>query len=121
MSERYCPIVENEKMSAEDAPAPVGTPCTIVLKPAYDDDGVKIKPTIMEAEIIGIETPVDTSSGVYYNGVLGGQGDLMIFHNDDAGDNTAKMNNNGELEISTINDESSRYSKDGLDLIYDRE
>ena len=53
-----------------------------------------------------------------YNNVNVKQGDLAIFHNDSAGDNVAKLIRNGELEITTQDDDSNKYSKQDTDLIY---
>lgn len=116
MNEVYCPVLENEKMAADESP--LGTACYIQLTPAFDDNGDKVLPTIIETEILDEDSDVDTTEGVYYNGVKGNQGDLMAFHNDSAGDNVMELNDDGELLISTRDDDSLKYSKDGLNLVY---
>ena len=114
--ERFCPVIEKEKVSAEFKHD--GTPFHIILTPAFDDNGKKSKPTINEAEIIGMDEESSSSAEFYYNRVLVKQGDLTMFHDDSAGNDVARIVNNGDLEIATIDDEADRYSKQGLDLVY---
>lgn len=117
--ERYCPVVENEKISAIEQPG--GDYFLIELIPALADDGSKSKPTIKEVEIAGIDESVDSSQGFYYNSVYVNQGELAMLHDDSAGNSVARMNNNGDLEIATEEDDANKYSKQNLDLVYGEE
>lgn len=116
--DRFCSILENEKMAVSNSVA--GTNCTIDIYPAFDEDGNKVKPTIIEAEIVGFDetSTLENAEEYLYNNVNVKQGDLAIFHNDSAGDNVAKLIRNGELEITTQDDDSNKYSKQDTDLIY---
>lgn len=115
--ERICPVIEKEKVSAEFNDS--GSEFSITLIPAFGDDGKKSKPTINEAEIIGMNEFTISSDEFYYNRKLMKQGDLALFHDDSAGNNAAKLVKGGDLEIATIDDDASKYSKQGVDLVYD--
>lgn len=115
--ERFCPVIEKEKVSAEFNEQ--GSEFSITLTPAFDDEGNKVKPTINEADIIGMDEATSSSAEFYFNRVLVKQGDLAMFHDDSAGNDVARLVPGGDLEIATIDDEASKYSKQDLDLVYD--
>lgn len=113
---RYCPTVELERTGVPRFMAPTNLKMTLL--PAIDAYGDKARPTIIEANIIGIST--DDTDKVVYDGVVGGLGDLMITHNDSAGDNAVSINERGELIIAPLDDDASLYSRSREDSMTER-
>ena len=74
-------------------------------------DGENDKPIIFRADLLdGVKT---------INNVFGQEGELLFTHID-SGENVAKINNNGELIIDTMNDDNDKYSLDSNgNLIYE--
>lgn len=110
--DRFCPIVEDEKIILGDSPMD----CLISVFPAYDDNGEKVKPTIISSEVINSDE--DFPNGIMHNNTLVNQGDLAMTHNDSAGDSVAKIVNNSDLEISPLDDDALKYDREDFDLIY---
>lgn len=116
MIERYCPVLENEKVVAlETGESGV---YSITLIPAYNENNEKVKPTIQESEIIGFGDSISTERDIYHNNVFAQRGDLTLFHNDSSGQKVADLPD-GDLEISTTDDDSSKYRVQNTDLMYD--
>lgn len=113
----FCPTIELERTGMPSRGEE--TALRLTLTPSIDDYGEKLKPTIIEANIIGISTPDD--SVVVYDGVIGKQGDLLVTHHDSNVD-AVMMNNIGELIIATVDDDpdlySRKYNHDGVSLVY---
>ena len=109
----FCPTIELERtgMPSNGVPSPV----KMTLLPAIDDYGNKVKPTIIEANIIGIST-TDVSA-VVYDGVVGNLGDLLVSHHDSAAD-AVTVNNNGEFIIAPKDDDANLYNLDEEYLVY---
>ena len=115
--DRFCPTIENERMANSNSP--LGTLFVVELIPANDADGNKVKPTIHVSEVVGYNEDIqlDSSLEYLYNNVIVKQGELAVFHNDSSKDKIASMIN-GELEITTLDDDSLKYNKHDADLIY---
>lgn len=104
---RFCPTVELERTGAQRYGQ--STILKMTLIPAIDENGDKAKPTIIEANIIGIST--DDLDRVVYDGVQGIIGDLMVTHNDSNVINVVNINEKGELIVSTADDDPDLYSR----------
>lgn len=104
---RYCPTVELERTGVPRYGQP--TALKMTLLPAIDENGNKARPTIIEANIIGIST--DDTDRVVYDGIQGGLGDLMVTHNDSAGVNVVSINERGELILAPLDDDIDLYSR----------
>ena len=115
--DRFCPTIENEKMA--NINSPLGTLFVIELIPANDENEDKVKPTIHESEVVGFNEVVqlDNSLEYLYNDVAVKQGELAIFHNDSSKDKVANIVD-GELSITTSDDDSLKYDKQNTDLVY---
>ena len=115
--DRLCSVIENEKMA--NINSPLGTAFVVELIPAYDSDGNKLKPTICDSEVVGFNEDVrlDNSLEYLYNDTVVKQGELAIFHNDSSGDKIAEITD-GELKITTADDDSLKYDKQDADLVY---
>lgn len=104
---RFCPTIELERMRV-----PIYNQLNqlkMTLIPAIDEYGDKAKPTIVEANIIGVST--DDTDKVVYDGVQGDLGCLMITNNDSSGTNSTNIDKNGELIISLLDDNVDLYSR----------
>lgn len=115
--DRFCPTIENERMA--NINSPLGTPFAIELIPANDANGDKVKPTIRESEVVGFSEDIhlDSSLEYLYNDVIVKQGELAIFHDDSSKDKVASITD-GELNITTTDDDSLKYDKQNTDLVY---
>lgn len=102
----FCPTIELERTGMPSRG--VETALRLTLTPSIDDYGEKLRPTVIEANIIGISTPNDGI--VVYDGVVGKQGDLLITHHDSNVD-AVMMNDRGELIIATVDDDPNSYSR----------
>lgn len=116
---RFCPTIEIEKTGIPSRDSE--TELRLTLIPSINELGDKVKPTIVESDIIGITS--QENERIVCNKVVGNIGDLLIIHHDSAGDNVAKINNKGELIISTYDDENRLYSRSsetelGKNLMY---
>ena len=107
MKQRYCPIIELERTGLPKFQ--VAAELKLTLIPAIDDDGNKVKPSIIEANIIGIST--DDVSKVVYDGVIGELGELLITHNDSNVENVVYLTTNDELIIKPSDDDAEMYSR----------
>lgn len=104
---RYCPTVELERTGVPRYGQ--STALKMTLLPAIDENGNKARPTIIEANIIGIST--DDTDRVVYDGVQGNLGDLMVTNNDSAGVNVVSINEKGELILAPLDDDVDLYSR----------
>lgn len=104
---RYCPTVELERTGVPRYGQ--STALKMTLLPAIDENGDKARPTIIEANIIGVST--DDTDRVIYDGVQGSLGDLMVTYNDSAGMNVVSINERGELILAPLDDDVDLYSR----------
>lgn len=112
MKTRYCPVIELERSGIPKEQQPSALKMTLI--PAIDAVGAKVKPTIIETNIIGISTQ-DTES-VLYDGVKGGLGDLMVTHHDSS-ENAVSINSKGEFLINLKDDDVKKYSRSREDSL----
>ena len=118
---RYCPVIELNRSGVPKTQTPAAL--KITLLPSIDANGDKVKPTIVETNIIGISTP--DVEGMLYDGVKGELGDLMVTHIDSS-KNAVSLNKQGELLLNLIDDDVNKYTrsredsltKQGIYLIY---